>query len=790
MKKEIIIGLNLLLFMSIGLFLNKAFCQVEIPFKSPPDEFSKLVLKKEDPTLFFSPDGQWVLICEATEYVSLNELSSVQKNLAGINILTESFSVPTKSYTEMYFIDVYNNKRLDIYGLPKNLKASNIKWSHSGNNVAFTQTNDTSIDLFVISTTDKSAVKYNKERLNLVAGTPYQWINDNCIAYKTVPIKNNIPPEPTKMFNPVIYQSGQKIPNTNSTLGLLQSDSDDQLFKYYLTAQLVINKKGKEHNIGKPQMYADFHTSPNQQYILATTFQSPFSRKVKHYQFARNVDILDIAGRKIKQIATLPVLEQQSSRDNVANYGRQFSWIYNKPACVYWFQPLDSGLMEKKVEYHDALYNLDVLSGKEQILFKSKNRIKGFYWVSDSLALVEERNIQRNMEIFALYNWGVNELQTLYTQNITGENRKGTPVISKINNQVLTTNNGKIIVENLLQAEPFLLALNGKQGIDTLWKYDKLKAESYYAFLAPKQITVTKKKLNDNIVYHFYPAHLKAKSIAQLSFLNDFDSPLTKSTYQIINYKRKDDVLLSGTLRLPANYDIAQQGRLPILIWGYPSRYDSLRVYKPRQEDTKKTGAFLTNVWEAPVIWTLAGYAVIEVDMPILGGKYANESYLKQIILNAKAAIDKLVTMGIGDSSRVVVGGHSYGAAMVANLLAHTNYFKAGIAMSGAYNRMNTPFGFQDERRSFWEAQTMYDLNSPIRYADKIKTPLLLIHGENDQVAGTPVEESINFFKAIEKNGGTVKLLVLRNEGHVYQAKENIMHLFAEELEWLQRYVK
>lgn len=790
MKKTIKIGLTVLS-ITIGLFLNKAFGQSQVPFKSPPDVLSKLVLKKEEPTPFFSPDGRWVLICGSDEYVSIAELSKPQKILAGATILTKSFSIPVKQYSEMYLIDINTNKKWNISGLPKDLQASNIKWNYKGSKVAFTQKGDTSVDLFVVNLSSKSAMQTNKERLNLVMGTTYQWTSDDFLVYKTIDKANKLPVIPDKDVFPVIYQSDQKAPNPSSSSGLLQTDTDDQLFQYYVTSQLVVNKNGREHKIGIPQMYADFQVSPNQRYVLSIIFQTPFSRKVKHHQFARSVEVMDLSGRKINQVAVLSNIEQQNSRDNVGNQGRQFSWAYNKPASVYWLQPPDSNSMEKAVEYDDALYSLDMVSAKKEILFKTKNKIKDLYWINDSLSLVEERNVKGNIEVFSLLNWRTSKSQGLYTQKITGENRIGIPAVLKSNNnQVQTAGSNRIVIESLLQRIPSVLAMNAKGELDTLWKYNALNTKSqYFGFLNSKQLLITREKLEDSIIYCFFPSNSSNTSINRISVSSYFTNPLAKTTHQTINYTRDDDVLLAGNLYLPEKYDIKKNGALPIMIWGYPVKYDSIRVYKPNPETSKKIGPLVIDIWESPVIWTLAGYAVIKVDMPILGGKFANEAYLKQIILNAKAAIDKLVDMGIGDRSRVVVGGHSYGASMVANLLAHTNYFKAGIAMSGAYNRINTPFGFQEERRSFWEAQPMYDLNSPIRYADKIKTPLLLVHGENDQGAGTPVTESINLFKAIEKNGGTVKLLVLKNEEHVYLAKENILHLFAEQLDWLQKYV-
>lgn len=127
---------------------------------------------------------------------------------------------------------------------------------------------------------------------------------------------------------------------------------------------------------------------------------------------------------------------------------------------------------------------------------------------------------------------------------------------------------------------------------------------------------------------------------------------------------------------------------------------------------------------------------------------------------------------------------------MTANLLAHSDLFRAGIARSGAYNRTLTPFGFQSERRTFWEAPEMYAKVSPFWYADKIKEPILLIHGEADNNQGTFPIQSERMFAAIRGNGGTARLVMLPLEAHGYAAKESTEHTLFEMVQWFDKWVK
>jgi dipeptidyl aminopeptidase/acylaminoacyl peptidase len=262
-------------------------------------------------------------------------------------------------------------------------------------------------------------------------------------------------------------------------------------------------------------------------------------------------------------------------------------------------------------------------------------------------------------------------------------------------------------------------------------------------------------------------------------------------TKEKIQYKRADGVTLTGDLYLPKGYNKEKEGKLPVLIWAYPAEYNSAAdAAQVRGSEHRFT--FLSG--GSPVFYVTQGYAVLNnAEMPIVAnaenGK-PNDNFIEQLTMNAAAAIQTLEERGVGDPSRVAVGGHSYGAFMTANLLAHTKLFKAGIARSGAYNRTLTPFGFQNEDRTYWQAPDLYNKMSPFSYANQIKTPLLLIHGELDNNTGTFPIQSERMYNAIKGHGGTARYITLPYESHGYTGKENLLHVLAEQLEWMERFVK
>jgi dipeptidyl aminopeptidase/acylaminoacyl peptidase len=375
---------------------------------------------------------------------------------------------------------------------------------------------------------------------------------------------------------------------------------------------------------------------------------------------------------------------------------------------------------------------------------------------------------------------------------VTEKNQWGRDVIK------LVDNGTKLLLNNPVGSSPkgdlpFLATfdLNTKKT-DIIWRSDENLFEYVVRVLNPDELVVMTRKESEIMVPNFWIKNLKTKTgdrqITQ--FTNPYPQ-LEGVTKEKIRYKRADGVDLTGDLYLPKGYDKNKNGKLPVFIWAYPAEYNSAAdAAQIRGSEHRFT---LIN-WGSPVFYVTQGYAVLNnAEMPIVAtgkDKKPNDDFIEQLTMNAEAAIKVLDDKGVGDKNRVAVGGHSYGAFMTANLLAHTNLFKAGIARSGAYNRTLTPFGFQNEDRTYWQAPEVYNEMSPFSYADKIKTPILLIHGDMDDNTGTYPIQSERMFNAIKGHGGTVKFVSLPYEAHGYRGRENILHMLNEQFDWLEKYVK
>ncbi|NNE02481.1 MAG: S9 family peptidase, partial [Eudoraea sp.] len=288
---------------------------------------------------------------------------------------------------------------------------------------------------------------------------------------------------------------------------------------------------------------------------------------------------------------------------------------------------------------------------------------------------------------------------------------------------------------------------------------------------------------------YFYKSIKKRKGAQQLTFFENPFKSIQDVHKEVITYKREDGLELSGTLYLPVDYDRNAKEKKPMILWAYPREY---KDKNSASQNTKNPNQFTYPRWGSPVYWVTKGYVVLDgAAFPIIGedDEQPNDSFRKQLVDNAKAAIDAVDALGYIDRDRVAVGGHSYGAFMVANLLSHSNLFAAGIARSGAYNRTLTPFGFQSEERNYWESPEVYYTMSPFMHAEKMKTPLLLVHGVADNNSGTYPMQSERYFNALKGLGATVRLVMLPKESHGYRAKESILHLLWEQDQWLEKYV-
>lgn len=795
-----LLGIILLISFSV------AYSQDDVSYKLPPKDIADLLLAKPAPGVSVGDKGEWLLFTEMSLYPSVEELARPELRIAGLRINPNNFAPSRGNFiNKLYVKSLASEEEFKIAGLPQPLFAGNISWSPNDKKVAFTQTTKDRVDLYVIDLATQKATKINKMPLNTAMGG-YQWYDDNTVVYRAaVKPASSAPPKPLAPKGPTIQENYGKASPRPTFQDMIKSPYDEQLYEFFATTQLVKNTNGQETKIGQPGIYSSFSFSPDKKYILVRKLKKPFSYLVPANGFPSTIEITDMNGKLIKLIADLPSSETApSGNDNVQNVPRSFSWRDDAPATITWVQPLDSGLIRKESEFRDAVFSIQApFTSQPKELCKTKMRFRGITWGNSKFALLMEGLTGKQFIRTNRLDPSTGATEMIMERNTTDAYANpGFPVTEK--NQFgqdvikLLDNGTKMLMNNPVGSSPkgdlpFLASfdLNNKK-LDIIWRSPEGYFESVVRVLDPEKLVLLTRKESEKEMPNYWIKNLKLKIADRqiTAFTNPYPQ-LEGIAKEKIKYKRADGVDLTGDLYLPKGYDPKRDGLLPVFIWAYPAEFNSAAdAAQIRGSEHRFT---LLN-WGSPIFYVTQGYAVLNnAEMPIVAvdkDKKPNDNFIEQLKMNAEAAINKLADMGIGDRNRVAVGGHSYGAFMTANLLAHTNLFKAGIARSGAYNRSLTPFGFQNEDRTFWQVPDLYNAMSPFSHADKIKTPILLIHGDADNNTGTYPIQSERMFNAIKGHGGTVKYVSLPYESHGYAGRENILHMLNEQFQWLEKYVK
>ncbi|HMR90805.1 MAG TPA: prolyl oligopeptidase family serine peptidase [Chitinophagaceae bacterium] len=781
--------------------------QDDAGYITPPKDIQDMLLAKPTPGISISDNGQWILFSEQNSYSSVEELARPELRIAGLRIDPANYTRSRQRYiNNIYLKKTGEPKEYKIAGLPADLAASSISWSPDDKKIAFIHTTATKADLYVVDIAALKATKVNKQPLNLVMND-YDWLDNNTLLYHVAVKPASAAPAKSLMpKGPAVQENYGKASPRPTYQDMIKSPYDEDLFAFYATSQLVKNVNGNESKIGAPAIYASVNPSPDKKYLLVRTIQKPFSYLVPASGFAASLDIADATtGKIVKHIMNVPSTETApSGYDNVQNQPRSHTWRGDMPSTLVWCEPLDSGMIKKEVPYHDAVYQLAApfTSSKEE-LFKTKMRYMGTTWGDGSTALVTEGLRSKQLTQINRFFAVTGDLEKIFSRNTTDAySNPGFPVTAPNkygrNVLVLTDNGNKVLFNNTTGSSPkgdlpFLLSfdLHTKKA-DTLWRCQEGYFESVARVLDPNKLTIVTRRESEKEVPNYWLKNLKLRIADQqlTAFTNPYPQ-LEGVSKEKITYKREDGITLTGDLYLPKGYDAKRDGPLPVFIWAYPAEYNSADDAAQIRGSRHR---FTTLSWGSAIPYVTQGYAVLNnAEMPIVATdkeKKPNDNFVDQLRMNAEAAINKLAEMGVGDRNRMAVGGHSYGAFMTANLLAHTSLFKAGIARSGAYNRSLTPFGFQNEDRTYWQDPKLYNDMSPFSHADKIKTPILLIHGDMDNNTGTYPIQSERMFNAIKGHGGTAKYISLPYESHGYAGRENILHTLAEQFNWLEKYVK
>jgi dipeptidyl aminopeptidase/acylaminoacyl peptidase len=812
MKKNILITLVLGLFLSIGIQSN---AQIDIKYQTPPKEILELIDSPLTPSVRIDNNGEWMILLENAPFKSIEEVSAKEYRLAGLRINPETNGGSRTRYNlNITLKNIASGEEFQVDGLPVNAKISSVSWSPDYQKVAFNNTVKSGMELWYFDLENKKAKKITKAKLNGVFGSTFSWAADgqSLICKFINPERGSlIDSEPTPI-GPIVQENLGKMAPSRTYQDLLKNKIDEANFDYFTSSILVkVDLNGNKTNLTKADIYSRFSQSPDGEYIMTQTIRKPYSYLVPYYRFPTVLSLLDKDGKYIKEIQDIPLIEEMPKGFDAAESGpRRVSWRADKPASLYWIEALDGGDPKNKVELRDAVYTTDYpfdLSNKKHLV-SVKNRYRYVMWGNDDIALVYDR-------------WRKNRTSTVYKIN-PNQTNKNPEIVFELKTEDLYKNPGSFVtVENefgwntLFVEKGKYLYLSGegyspegnrpflnqydlkKKTTKELWRadgistYEALGSRGGLYFLDIKKglmiSSIQSKTANPNYYLRNFKKNTEPK---QITFFENPYKALEGVSKEFIKYKRDDGVDLTATMYLPAGYDKAKDGRLPMLMWAYPREYKD-----PRTAGQVRTSPhrFTRISYGSPIFWVKRGFAILEgAEFPIIGvgETEPNDLFVPQLVANAKAAIDALDDMGIVDRARVAVGGHSYGAFMTANLLTHSDLFAAGLARSGAYNRTLTPFGFQSEERTFWEAPEIYFQMGPFMHADKMKYPMLMTHGVADNNSGTFPLQSERYYNALKGHGATVRLVMLPAESHGYASRESILHVLWESDQWLMKYVK
>ncbi|NLR78570.1 prolyl oligopeptidase family serine peptidase [Chitinophaga eiseniae] len=794
------------LILSLSLFITfRAYAQDALKYQTPPAGIMELAMAAPSPLTDFNSKGEIMLVMDRTSYPTIEELSQPEYRLAGMRINPANFGPSRASYVTGIRIKSIRDKReYSMTGLPANARISHITWSPSQKSIAFTVTDNRQITLWKADIASGAATRLSARALNDIAGPVFTWIDDNRILALAVPAAiGHAPVKPAAPEGPTVQQTSGKAAPAATYQDMLKNPYDEQLFDYYFQSEPLIISSTGEQTIGKPAIYVNAAPSPDNQYLLMETLHRPYSYLVGASRFPTEVTIWKLNGEEVKKLASNPLDEvRPKGFDATSSYPRQFSWRNDAPATITWVQALDGGDPKKEVPFRDVVNMLAApFTAAPTELVKTVNRFAGISWADNQLALITDANSTQQRTRVSRIDPSHPEKIPVAIIDRSENDRYNDPgdavmVKNQFNKSVLYVSPSHELLMTAPGASPegdrpFLAIFNldnSKQRI--LWRSAAPYYEQVAKVIDPAKLVVVTARESVTSPVNYYLQDLKKKTAVALT---DFPHPqpqLKGVQKQLLKYKRKDGVDLTAMLYLPEGYDSVKDGRLPVFMWAYPREYksasDAAQVRGSAYRFTRVTSG-------SAIFWVTRGFAVMDAtEMPIVGegDKEPNDTFIEQLVMNAEAAVNKITEMGIGDKNRIAVGGHSYGAFMTSNLLAHTNLFKAGIARSGAYNRTLTPFGFQNEQRTYWQAPDVYYKMSPFSYADKIKTPLLMIHGEADNNSGTFPIQSERLYNAIKGNGGTARLVFLPQESHGYAAQESVLHMLWEMDEWLMKYVK
>ncbi|WDM67381.1 MULTISPECIES: S9 family peptidase [Xanthomonas] len=791
-------------------------------YRQPPEPLLGVMRAPLNPSPLLDPTGTTLLLVQRTQYPPIARVAEPYLKLAGVRVEPRTHSRHDRSngygiracLEGFSLVDLASGRQTPV-NLPAGACPALPVWSPDGRRFAFNVTAADRVELWIGEVATGAVRRVDGVQLNPVLGDELQWLGGSAtLLVKAVPA--DLGPAPRKTAVPLGPQvqetlQGKGESSTYEARDTLSGPEDAALFTYYATAQLlaVDAASGAQRRLGRPAVYAGVDGAPDGRHVLVERLKQPYSTVTTYARFAHDVAVLDLDDGRERVLADLPVADRVPVA-GVPTGPRAHAWRANQPATLVWAEALDGGDWKASVPARDKLLTLAApFTAKPRELARVQQRYAGLSWFADGgRALLEEEDENRHWRRTILLETDrpgsagrvLFDLSTddLYADPGTPEMRQqtnGHPVLREQAGALLLSGKGASPAGD----RPFLDRYALETGkTERLFRSDTTVDEVFAGFAGDDAAQLLTWRQSPTDPPNLYLRRLgqrqpatagEAVYASTATAVTHFPDPtplVRQIGKRLVTYTRKDGVELSFTLYTPPGYKAGT--RVPAILYAYPLDY----------ADASKAGQVsgagdrdFTRLRDYQLL-LLAGYAIIDnAAFPIVGDpKTAYDTYLQQLVDNATAAVDKAVALGVVDRQRIGVTGHSHGALMTANLLAHTDLFRAGVATSGSYNKTLTPFGFQSERRSFWAAPEVYAQASAFFHADKINEPLLIVHGMDDANPGTETTQAPRLFQAIRGNGGTARLVLLPFEPHWYTARESNEDVVAEMLDWFDRYVK
>ena len=773
-------------------------------YRLPPPEVVSIVDAPPSPSVSVSPDGKWMLLIERDALPPIADLSRRMLRLAGMRIDPAANGYYRASYSKGMALRDTQGKTATRIPLPPGARLAGVDWSHGSRFFVYTLVVDSGTELWGASVEKAAAPRRLVTSLNTLTGGVV-WMPDGAsVLCRLVGEDRGLEPAaPKAPRGPNVQETAGDASPLRTYQDLLSSAHDVALFEYYATSRLAVValRTGEKRPIGHPGIYAAARPSPDGRHLLVTRVHGPYSYLMPWSRFPRTIAVWNLEGRTETIVTEVP-LGENIPIGGVRTGPRSVAWKASAAATLVWAEALDGGDPKRTVPHRDRWMTAAApFAAEARELLRVKERARSMSFLRDpSRVLTSEYDRDRRWTRTLLHDLGDPERKPLVLEDRSVRDRYGDPgtlVRETIENGAsIVRQEGPWVYRTGAGASPRgMLPFLDRQNIETLraeriWECERGSYETVVAITADlpdRMPTVITRHETTTSPPNYRRRELEDGTSTALTHFTDPTPQLRGIEKELVTYEREDCVQLSATLYLPP--DREEGTRLPLLVWAYPREYN----------DPKTAGQIATSPWRFTRIAGAShlslltqGYAIMDgATIPIIGDpETMNDTFREQLVRGAKAAIRKAADMGVADPQRVGVGGHSYGAFMTANLLAHSDLFRAGVARSGAYNRTLTPFGFQAERRTVWEAPDVYFSISPFLHAHKINEPILLIHGEIDNNSGTYPVQSERFFQAIKGNGGTARLVMLPMESHGYRARESVLHVLAEMIDWLDRHVK